>query len=619
MDTVLGPNTRTLEPHPQWIERQRAIQNVARSAKCDFALRYFDIAQAADVIDACWQPFQIDVLNSTETFASYNKSRQIGMSFILSADALFDSIINGLTFVMVSFNLEEATEKIRYAKKWWESRNPTPWLVPARGEYDERGNWLGVSPNRISDWPELERGGSFSMYFSNGARLISHPCRPPRGKKASVILDEYAHYQQDGPIFTAALPMITRGQGRNRIIMASTPLGASGKFWEIHTDREKYPDFHRGDYGWWEIQELCKPENRVACIKHWILGAGQRELVRKYGTSQLKMIFKNVLFDEFMQEYGLSFLDSSHSFLSWATIRSCYPVFWDGDEDEESDYDKLMTQLDSEFVDNISYIALKCRCEPDKNGVIVVDNAIKCINSLASAVEKGFIRGALIWSFDCGRDADPAEITVWEIDGGQYKQRLIITMPQTSFDNQEAVINQLMIRLPIVRGMMDKGGNGRQLAERMCNKWGEDRCMGVWFDAPRKETWALCLKRNMERRKVTLIPDRDQEQQLHSIQRKSSTAKNMIYIMEESTSTVGGGRKIKHHADKFWVCAMACYICEVLETNSQGFSVEVDEPKATVEAHRQVQAKGFGSVRLASREAVALANSKMSGSLGRGA
>ena len=74
------------------------------------------------------------------------------------------------------------------------------------------------------------------------SRLISHPCKDPRGKhKADVFLDEFAHYghKQRG-IYVAAVPIVSRGNGQ--LTIGSTPLMVGDLFHEIvKEERRKYP------------------------------------------------------------------------------------------------------------------------------------------------------------------------------------------------------------------------------------------------------------------------------------------------------------------------------------------------------------------------------------------
>lgn len=604
-----------------WAGRAKVIRSLAKTPRCDFALRYIpDLSKATEIPGSQWQPFQIQYLNDTNTFVSINKSRQIGASFTISMDEVFDGLLKGNhTVIALSFNLEEAKEKIRYARLIYNALAENPAEIPAWDEFDDAGNWLGVSPRRIQKFPELVVDNALSLEWSNGFRFLSHPSKPPRGKRASVVLDEFHFYQQDRAIYTAALPMLTRGMasGWNRLRVASTPNGASGMFYEIHTDRKKYPDYARYDYGWWEIQDLCLPENRMACIAGYLSGTPIQQLVQDFGTKALKVFFNNAELDSFMQEYHLQFLDSSHSFLPYELIRSCYPLYYDatklGDSVSADDGDDTESANLADY--EAMYVCFKAVADGslgDKGDLI--DNCLSAIRQLATAIMDGKVSPRLTWGYDVGRDRDAAEISVMEVlPEGVRKQRLMITMRKVSFDLQKVVVKYLLDTLPIVRGFVDKGSVGRDIAEYVANNWGEVRGNPVWFTADKKEIWAIDLKKSMERKLITLIPDRDQERQLHSVTRRVTSAKNMVYEVVEDSYTTVSGKKVQHHADKFWSVALSSYAASTM-TNvvlppSQG--VEVPEHLSSQKAAVSVSSKGFRHHRLTSREASANVADKM--------
>jgi phage FluMu gp28-like protein len=543
-----------------WWPKCRAIEAIVKTPRADLMLRYFDIEAATGENGAVFAPFQVNYLNSTATLFTANKSRQIGASFIAAGDALAECILRPRhTELMVSYNLEEAKEKIRYAQAWWSARHSKPWLVPAYGEFDEHGNHRGKSKARITRWPTIVKSSQLEIVFDNGSRMLSHPSRPPRGKSASVIADEAAHCQNFNAIYVAALPMITRGVGK-RMKLMSTPLGASGRWWEIHTDVAKYPEYERHDYGWWEISDLCN--DMFECWKAWRSGMDPELMVRRFGTRKMKLLYQNMLPEDFLQEYALVFQDSIHAFLPWDLIKSCYPLELKAalDRREAEDIRDMPEELDFDTTAVLDeakreYFYSMVRC---KDGEI--DAAIECIQEFLDWVAETDPSGVFVWAFDVGRDKDVSEVTVFQVVGRRRMQRLLLTMPRMRFEKQRDAIWLLLSCTRIVAGYIDKGGIGRQIAEQATTRFGE-RATGVHFTAEIKDRWAVELKKTMELGNLSLIPNRDQEQQLHSIRRHiGDQSKVFQYVLDETTSTIGGGKKIKHHADKFWTVAMANYL-----------------------------------------------------------
>lgn len=590
------------------LERYRIIRKVAAIPKADFGLRYFDIGKAVsgrDEGDASieWQPFQIKLINCDALFASMNKSRQIGASFTLAADGLFDGLTKEQhTIICVSYNLEESKEKIIYANQWWGARHPEPGEVPTAAEFSPSGEWLGPQGNRITRYPALTKATAYELNWDNGFRFISYPCRPPRGKRASVILDELAHYLQAGAIYTAALPMITRGHGKNVIRLASTPLGASGKFWEIHTDPVQYPDFIRFDSGWWEVFDLCT--DVIAARRAFREGMPMLMMVEQFGTPMVKAILAANLEEDFMQEYGLQFLDASHAFLDRDLIKSCYPEQFP-EQLVESDLDDIDPDDAARALDAM-YPHVVARG---------YDQALAALAELERMVETGAIKGPLLFAYDVGRTRDASEISIFQISGRRLLQRGIITLPQTSFDQQRDVLIRMIKYLPIRRGVIDNGGLGMDLAETLFKRFGT-KAAPVTFTAALKNDWAVTLKQRMQQRRVVLIDNRDQEEQLHSIKRRASANALIQYIVEESFSTVGGGKRVAHHADKFWAVALAVSLGDAMLGNSN--SVPASEEGGESQARKvteKISEKRFRKPKISrSRDATRAALDK----LGRG-
>jgi len=82
-----------------------------------FLTKYLNLPEATGDPDARLQPFQIEQLNDESQFAIDNKARQVGWSWTAAAGAVADANIEKRSVhIFVSINLDEAREKIRYAK-----------------------------------------------------------------------------------------------------------------------------------------------------------------------------------------------------------------------------------------------------------------------------------------------------------------------------------------------------------------------------------------------------------------------------------------------------------------------------------------------------------------------
>lgn len=460
------------------------------SRQLDFLLSNLDLPSATNDPDARWEAYQFAFFNNTNTLTIDNKSRQVGWSWSAAADAVARSmLVPRSTSIFVSINQEEASEKIRYAKQIIEALEPS-----------ERP--LLLVDNRL----ELE--------FGNGSRLISHPCRPVRGKaRATVYLDEFAHYPKDREIYTSALPVVTRG---GTIRIGSSPLGETGMFWEISEQRiNPYPGYVRRSIQWWSIRALCKDVTAAATIAPHMLTA---ERVATFGTQRLREIFENMLLEDFQQEYECLFSAERESWISWDEIKA----------------NQMLAQAGM----------LWYRQADD------VNTAIRLVEDVRDAIASGEIEPVLAGGMDIGRKRNLTEIVfLGKTTTGHAPYRFGISLTNVKFEDQFAVAERCLTYLPVSLFLIDQNGLGMQLAEQLNGAFGQ-KAQGIVFDNPNKEMWAVELKVQMQKANVPLPLDRQLSYQIHSIKKMQTAAKNAVFDTQ---------RNEKAHADKFWALALALW------------------------------------------------------------
>src|SRR3972149_7046079 len=129
-----------------------------------FLMKYMDLCEASGDPEARWQDFQVEYLNNDALLAIDKKARQVGWSWTTAAGAVADGILEKRSIsAFVSVNLEEAKEKVRYARHVLEAL-------------------------RSKARPRLLTANATELEFDNGSRLISHPCRPVRGNATGNII-----------------------------------------------------------------------------------------------------------------------------------------------------------------------------------------------------------------------------------------------------------------------------------------------------------------------------------------------------------------------------------------------------------------------------------------------
>jgi len=257
-----------------------------------FLIDNLDLQAASQVEDARWEHFQLAHLCDDGTFRTEIKSRQIAWSFTAAAEAIAEAVLEKTSSIFVSINLDEAMEKIRYAGRVLENL-------------------------QIGGLPKLIRDNELSIEFDNGARLLSLPAKPPRGKaRMNVYLDEFAHVAHDREIYTGALPVISKG---GRLRMASSPLGSSGVFWEVSSEKLRtYPGYARKSTPWWEVQSFCQNVKEASKLAP---GLGTTERVELFGNERIKAIWANMLEEDFQQEYECAFIDEATAWIPWEIIQ----------------------------------------------------------------------------------------------------------------------------------------------------------------------------------------------------------------------------------------------------------------------------------------------------------
>jgi len=460
---------------------------VKLSKRAQFLVDNLDLPAASKVDDARWEHFQIAHLSDNGTLRIEDKSRQIAWSFTAAAEAVAEAVLEAAGTIFVSINLEEAMEKIRYAKDVLENL-------------------------QISGLPKLVRDNALGLEFDNGARIMSLPSKPPRGKaRMNVVIDEFAHVARDREIYRGALPIISKG-GRLRI--GSSPLGAAGVFWEIFEEKlQAYPGYRRKRTPWWEVQAFCTNVRLARKLAPTMETAARVEM---FGNDRIKAIYANMLLEDFQQEYECDFVDESTAWIPWEVIMRNQRAF------EEA---------------NIVWWHAR-----------TVDQALDMIDEILEGIEKGLLEPALAGGIDVGRTRDLTEfIALGRTTTGQMPMRMMVSLAQVEYDDQQRCFEQLITRLPFFQVLVDRNGIGSQLAENL-ERTG--RAQGVNFTNETKRLWAVEAKLQAERTNVPMPALRDLGYQIHSIKKTVTAAKNIVFDTE---------RNEKHHADKFWAWALAIW------------------------------------------------------------
>jgi phage FluMu gp28-like protein len=463
-----------------------------RLAFCDAYIKYGDEPLVLDR----WQELYV---SDASRFSIILKGRREGFSFASALKGLvkaLDPDRQSYTRQYVSYNFEDATEKIRAATMLYDS-----------------------IPKRIQK-PLVTRSKTRLEFLDNSgrttSRLVSIACRPPRGLGGDIVLDEFAVYKKSlcDAIYTAALPVLSRG---GCMEIGSTPLGRLGMFYEIWNNRNDFKNFTRFTVPWWQSSALCADVEAAREAK--VREMETEERVGRFGTEILQNIFSSSFLEDFQQEYECVFIDSAESYISLDLIHANTPGMRDEDWSKTGDG------------------------ESDVEVHVFKDADSLCLGYLP---EK---HGRLFMGYDVARRRDAAVIFVIGLppDGKKLSVAEIV-MANKDFEYQLDGFRKIMRGLPVVRACIDQTGQGEMVTEVLRREFGTSRVEGVIFNVQSKEELAIGVRQGLERREFLLQNEGRFHRQIHGIKRMPTSGGAFRYDSE---------RDENGHADSFWAWALA--------------------------------------------------------------
>lgn len=246
------------------------------------------------------EPYQVEFLRDQSRFRWVTKSRQVGFSFVMALEALARcQLRSGHTSVFVSFNLDEAKDRVLLARQVFEEL-PT-----------------GLRKKLVVD-SKTELVFESNSPRKTVSRIISVPSKAPRGKHGDTYLDELAHYLNDREVFRGSTALVLRGE--SQLTGCSTPLGRRGTFWEVATEQlRKYPNYSRQVVPWWLCSSFCS-NPKLAAEQAGLLTTEQ--MVEQHGLPSIVEQFESLGQEDFEQEFCGVFVDETYSFFAYDMILS---------------------------------------------------------------------------------------------------------------------------------------------------------------------------------------------------------------------------------------------------------------------------------------------------------
>lgn len=159
--------------------------------------------------------YQKEFLNSNDTFRIVLKSRQIGFSYVSSADALIGAVARR-NQLFLSASEEQALILMRYMRNWAK-------------EY-------GINFAKDSEHEVVLENGAYIKSLANNFRTV-------QGFTGDIWMDEFAWYPNPKRIWDAFVPSI--GAIKGRVTILSTPFEEHSLFHELYSNENKYYMFKR--------------------------------------------------------------------------------------------------------------------------------------------------------------------------------------------------------------------------------------------------------------------------------------------------------------------------------------------------------------------------------------
>jgi phage FluMu gp28-like protein len=458
------------------------------------------------------EKFQIEYLLDDNPLKVTNKSRQMGGSMQISLAKFFNAYRRpNYRCDIVSINLKEATDKIRYIRNFWETL-PGKWKIP------------------------LATDNALSIGFHDGARksYVNSLAASAgvRGGKKDMVFDEFAHIEGAEQLFIAAAPAALNGD--LGIELVSTPLGKNNMFGQIFLNlpnefgKKPYRNFSRHQFIWIDSKRFSKDFElgRYRWYTEYEENLNRMDdLVEEFATDKLLMFYEMYPSDYFLQEFGGAFIDDSKSFFPQALLAKVF----------KGSVGRVET--DSEIFEEPFLPIIDNRPEGNDNKFIM-------------GVDFG----------ESGEKTDKTSIQIFEKDtDGILKHRYSRILSKKDFHDfpaQAAEIAKVARHWGVVKIAADATGLGRGVVPVLKRLVPDIPLDEVNFNIKTKEEMAMNLKLLMEQNKIWLMDDHPDSKlikaELMSIVRVVSEANHAKFYAEKSNASGNKG-----HDDTFWAIALA--------------------------------------------------------------
>jgi len=455
--------------------------------------------------------YQRDYLADKSRVKTWEKSRRIGATYVQSYEDVEDCLAKpGLSVWFSSADESAAKEYILYCEQWARIFGA---VAKDLGE---------IVIDKEKDIKAL------AIELANGSRIHALTSNPKRfrSKGGKIVLDEFAHHEDQKAMWKAARPSATWGYD---IRILSTHNGVSSLFYKFIEKIKK------GKLNW-----SLHTTDIYAAVKDGladkIMG---RQLTDEERAEWLKQEEENCADDlTWQEEYCCNALDEGEAFIPYELISPCEnsDILWEQPAGGIGDY---------WLGDGIF--------EPQNPKSKWAHDKIKIFKQWFLAQQPA---GNLFLGYDIGRRKDLSVIWIWENIYGINICRCLIVLEKMKFWVQDEVLSTCLSHPKLSRACIDETGMGLKIAEDMQDKFGEFKVEAINFAAGSvRSEMAFDLKTAFEDKTVKIPDFQEVRDDIHSM-KKFTTSGNKIRIEQETTDKAG---KVIGHADRFWGAALGLH------------------------------------------------------------
>lgn len=458
---------------------------------------FFELYAELDGSPLVLEDYQIRYLLDNNTFRITSKCRQAGGSLMLALNAFYRAYrIPNYRCDIVSINLKEAVDKIRYIRKIHDTL-PARYRIPLTTD-----NQTSIGFHKGAKQSVIQ-----SLAASSGVR----------GGRKDMIFDEFAHIEKARELLFAAAPAIINGG--HTLDIVSTPAGDTDIFSEIwfnkpdpRTGVSAYDDFSRHQFIWLDVRRFVTDYDKVQDVWYNDLKENtdyMEDLVAEYGTSRLKFFYNLYPWNMFLQEFCGSFVDETNALFPHTLVqKATRGTVAKADEEEEEAIELWVKR-------------------PDGN-----DDEIFIGIDFGESTE----------------DSDKTSVQVVVRQNGVFKQCFKENFTQKQYPDFPSQVNRIIKICKAFRPnkvLVDGTGLGRGIVPMLTERAPDLPLEAITFDYINKEQMVMNIKKLMEEGKLWIqAEDTALQAQFRGLERK---------ITESGRSTYHG----KPHDDMFWALCLA--------------------------------------------------------------